>query len=153
WRDGPRTAFEALYPFPPGRDERQMGVSRKFERVQGLAEVIRSGVRSAMLLMSGTPSYGNSGEDTFLGFAFSGLYEAAPDTGVWRLTRKLSLDEVGEILSQDLRVKLRIGHGLDIEDHLRVRAKTANGFAARLNRGASIAQVLANGKEMRHSFG
>jgi hypothetical protein len=101
WGDGPRTAFEALYPFPPGRDERQMGVSRKFKRVQGLAEVIRWDTRSATLLLSGTPSYGNSGEDTFLGFAFSGLYEAAPDAGVWKLTRELPLDDVGEILSQD----------------------------------------------------
>jgi hypothetical protein len=52
-----------------------------------------------------------------------------------------------------LRVKLRIGHGLDIEDHLRVRTRTSNGFAARLNRGASIQNVIAAGGEMRHSFG
>ena len=153
WNDGPRTTFEALYPFQPGRDERQMGVSRKFTRVLGLAEAIRSDAHHATLLISGYPSYGTSGEDTFLGFAFSGLYEAAPDTGVWKLTRKMPLDDVGEILLQDVRVKVRTGHGIDVEDRLRVGVKTMNGFAARLNHGASITNVLANGKEMRHSFG
>jgi hypothetical protein len=52
-----------------------------------------------------------------------------------------------------LRVKLRIGHGLDIEDHVRVRAKTANGFAVHLKRGASIQNVLATGREVHHWFG
>src|SRR5215472_12676338 len=85
WNDGPRAAFEALYPFPPGRDERQMGVSRKWRRVLGLTEVIRSDAQHATLLLSGFPSYGNSGDDTFFGFEFSGLYEAAPDASVWKL--------------------------------------------------------------------
>lgn len=153
WSEGPRTAFEALYPFQAGRNERQMSVSRRFPRVPGLAEAIRSNAHQATLLISGHPTYGNSGEDTFLGFEFSGLYEAAPDAGVWKLTRKIPLDDMGEIHSQDIRLQVRIGHGIDVEDRLRVRVKTQNGFAARLNHGASIAGVLASGKEARHSFG
>src|SRR5215471_2582118 len=70
WNDGPRTAFEALYPFQAARDERQMGVSKKWKRVLGLTEVIRSDARHATLLLSGFPAYGNSGDDTFLGFQF-----------------------------------------------------------------------------------
>src|SRR5690348_14899055 len=53
WKDGPRAAFEAIYPFQAGRDERQMGVREKFTRVQGLAEAIRSDAHHATLLISG----------------------------------------------------------------------------------------------------
>jgi hypothetical protein len=35
----------------------------------------------------------------------------------------MPLDDVGEILLQDVRVKVRTGHGIDVEDRLRVRVK------------------------------
>src|SRR5215472_14902368 len=73
--------------------------SGKGERARGLSSVVRSDSTHAVLLISGTPLTGNSGDDTILGMEFSGVYEASLTAGNWTLGRQIPFDDLGQILS------------------------------------------------------
>src|SRR5438270_762812 len=91
WTSGPASAFAAIYPFPAGRAAR----AARDARLPGLAQVIRATPTSAVLLLSGVPILPNSGDATTFGRAFSGVYEAHPENGSWKLTAPIPLDAMG----------------------------------------------------------
>jgi hypothetical protein len=153
WTVGTRTGFAAIYPFREGQEVRALAVSKHWERAKGLAGVVHADSRRAVLLLSGEPLLGNSGDDIGFGSAFSGVYEASASGGPWRLDRQIPLQDLGQILAQRLRMTVRPGQGLDVEDRITVRVAGSNGFAARLNHRASLLQVKARGADTRYQFG
>ena len=126
----------------------QQWAGKSAQRFKGLSQVIHGNDTKATLLLSGVQRTGNSGDDTILGMDFSGMYEASLEGQHWKVDRQIPLDEMGQIVRQQLRVVVRPGHGIDVEDRMRVRVKGGNGFVARLNHQAKLA-----GTEPRHQFG
>lgn len=153
WTANSTAEFAAVYPFREAQQLHANIAKAKLQRVNGLASVIRADRMKAALLLSGVPLTGNSGDDTSYGMGFSAIYEAVAEGERWKLDRQIPLDEIGQILSQRIDLLLRPGHGVDIEDRLRVRVKSTNGFAARLNHHADVRSVRAGGREVRHQFG
>lgn len=153
WAAGTTEAFAAVYPFREGRAELSQAANNKWERVKGLSSVVRVNGQRAVLLLSGVPITGNSGDDLFLGKGFSGVYEASLNGSQWRLDRSIPLQALGQILRHRLHVKVRPGQGLDIEDRIAVRVSGNNGFAARLNQRAALRQVQAGHGDARYQFG
>ena len=153
WAAGAEREFAAVYPFADGRDLLSSAVRKRVPRTAGVGEVIRSAGDQAVILIGGAPLTGNSGDDTGLSMGFSGLYEASAVDGRWRLTRKIPLEELGRVVTQRLKVMVRPGSGIDVEDRMAVRSNGSNGFAARLNHGAKLREVTAGGREVGHQFG
>ena len=153
WTEDSATAFASQFPFREGQEIHSNAAKAKLERIKGLSSVIHADQKTAALLISGVPLTGNSGDDTIYGMGFSAIYEALADGERWRLARQIPLDETGQITAQQLKVSLRPGSGVDVEDRLRVRVKGANGFAARLNHRANLRLVRAGGAGVRHQFG
>jgi hypothetical protein len=123
------------------------------DRTKGLSNVIRTDGQRAVLLLSGVPLTGNSGDDTILGIGFSGVYEAQAEGGRWTLGRRIPLEELGQILAHRLKVSVRPGRGVDVEDRMRIRVKGNDGFAARLNHKSILQPVKTGAGETRHHFG
>lgn len=97
-------------------------------RVAGLANVIRTSSDRAVLLISGVPKLPNSGDATIAGRSFSGVYEANSEAGRWKLGARIPLEDMGQILAHHMKVGIRPGSGLTVEDRMRVRVKGPNGF-------------------------
>lgn len=148
WVEGSEAEFSAVFPFREGRQIHSNTQRAQTERVKGLSSVIRNGERRAVLLLSGVPLTGNSGDDTIYGMGFSGVHEAVADGGLWRLERSIRLEDLGEIRSKSLTVSVRPGKGLDVEDRLRVLVRAGNGFVARLNQGTKLRSVQAGGMDV-----
>ena len=153
WTEDSATSFDSQFPFREGQEIHANATKTKLERTRGLSSVIHADQKRAALLLSGVPLTGNSGDDTIYGMGFSAIYEALADGERWRLARQIPLDEIGQIIAHQLKVSLRPGSGVDVEDRMRVRVKGANGFAARLNHRANLRLVRAGGREVRHQFG
>jgi hypothetical protein len=153
WAAGFAAEFAALYPFPDGRELQANLTRQKITRTKGLSYVVSNDPRRAVLLISGAPLTGNSGDDTYYATMFSGAFEALAGRDSWRLERRIPWDEMGQIVSQQLQVSLRPGRGLDVEDRLMVRVKGGNGFVAVLNHRAKLDSVRTAGAEIRHEFG
>ena len=153
WTGGSAAGFSAVYPFPQGRDLLSGLIREKMERVKGLATAVRTAEDSAVLLLSGVPLTGNSGDDTSLGSRFSGPYEARLENGQWQLKRVIPLQDLGQLLSHDIRVSVQPGSGVDVLDRMTVRTAGVNGFAARLNHRAELRRVEAAGRPLAHRFG
>ena len=152
WTEDSPAEFASLYPFQEGREIHSNAVKSKTERAKGLSDVVHAGQTRATLLVSGVPLTGNSGNDTIYGMGFSGIYEASAEGGRWRLERQVPLDKLGQILSHRLKVSLRPGYGVDVEDRLLAHVIGSNGFLARLNHRAKLQSVRAGGEEVRHKF-
>jgi hypothetical protein len=148
WTAGTKTGFATVYPFSEGQDLRTTAVSKHWDRAKGLSSVIRENGRRAVLLLAGVPLVGNSGDETGLSMDFSGVYEASASDQRWRLDRQIPLQDLGQIRAQRLKVTVRPGHGVDVEDRISVRVLGSNGFAARLNHRAKLQVVNA-----RYQFG
>lgn len=145
--------FAAAYPFREARDL-VSGLAREgVERSKGLSSVIRTNENRAVLLLSGVPLTGNSGDDTIYSMGFYGPYEADLQDGHWRLVRRIPLEEMGQILSQAIEVSVRPGSGVDVVDRITIRTKGVNGFATRLNHRAQLRRVETGGRPVRHQFG
>jgi hypothetical protein len=153
WNTGSPSEFAAVYPYRAARNLVARFDRDKVERAKGLASVIRASGDRAVLLLSGAPLTGNSGDDTVYSMKFSSPYEARVVDGQWRLVNRIPLDEMGKILSHALKVSVQPGKGLDVVDRMAVRAKGADGFAARLNHRAQLRRVEAAGQPVKYQFG
>jgi hypothetical protein len=152
WETGSGAEFAAVYPFREGR-ELHAGITRaKVGRTKGLSAVIDKGEKRAVLLLASAPLTGNSGDDTIYGMEYSGVYESLAENGVWRLERRLPLEDFGAILSHRLKVAVRPGQGLEVEDRLRV-SSNGRGFVARLNHAAQLHSVKTGGVDVQHHWG
>jgi len=152
WSAGNEAAFASVYPFREGRNA-LAAAGRAKSRPAGLANVVRSDEMSAVLAISGVPALPNSGDATVAAVGFSGIYEARNEDGIWRLKRQVPLQEAGRILAHDIKVQVRPGSGIAVDDRIRVRIIGRNGFAMRLNYSAKISSVRTGRLEHPHLFG
>lgn len=153
WAAGADREFAAVVPFREAQDVTALATRNHWSRGAGIGQVIRNSEGKAVLVLGGVPLTGNSGDDTYFGWSFSGLYEASAVDGRWRLTRQIPLEETGSVISQRLQVRVRPGRGLDVEDRLIVRSNGSNGFAARLNHHAKLQEVTSGRGSVAHHFG
>ena len=145
WSTGSEASFAAVYPFREGRND----FASRPSRSSGLANAIRTSDSRAVLLLSGVPAFANSGDATILGRGFSSLYEARAEGDRWKLTARIPPENTGQILAHLMKVSIRPGDGLSVEDRMRIRVKGADGFAVRLNHAAKIEHISA----AAHAFG
>jgi hypothetical protein len=152
FQKGTESEFAAVYPFRDGRDAVAIAIRGEFDRVAGLQRVIREQGDRAIMVLSGVPRVGNSGDETILGRGFSGVYEAGKQGRDWKLLRRIPLEELGEIRAHKLLVNVRPAYGLEVEDGLQYRAKRQWGFVARLNHAARIETVAWRGDKLHYAF-
>jgi len=153
WTGTSESDFAAVFSFPEGRETFSEMAQAQFDRIGGLAEVIRTDGGKAILLISGVPLLENSGDATIEGRGFSGLYEARADGGRWALVGRIPLDSLGQILAQGLSVRVRPADGIDVQDEIHIRVQGNNGFAMRLNYNANLRQVKAGKSAVKYLFG
>ena len=118
WSGSSVGEFNAVYPFPQGRELFSDTHDAQFDRTQGLGGVLNTRGSEATLLISGVPIMDNSGDSTSEGRVFSGIYEAREKGGTWSLSRQVPLEEQGQILSQKLAVQVRPADGIDVQDEM-----------------------------------
>ena len=144
--------FERLCPDPDAVELLEYAIKQKLSRRSGSARVIWRSGRRAILLLSGYPLTGNSGDDTIYARDLSGFYEAIRNANRWNVTRRIPIDEDNRILSQDLDVEVEPGQGLKVRDVLMLRVRSQYGFAACLNHRARLSQVRLNGRRVDSEF-
>jgi hypothetical protein len=150
WAAGSAAEFGAVCPFREAREAFSEAEGDRDARLPGLAEVVQSSSDRAVLLISGVPRTLNSGDATIAGRGFSGVYEARSEGGVWKLSARVPLESMGQIVSHRMVVTVRPGSGIAVEDRMRIRVKGSQGFAARLNHAAKVEAVVGSEK---HFFG
>jgi hypothetical protein len=153
WAGTSQEDFAAVFPFREGRDAFSEMAQAQFDRIGGLAKVVRTGSARAVLLISGVPVTENSGDSTIESLGFSGLYEASEEGGRWALAGRIPLDNQGQILAQRLSVHVRPADGIDVDDRMHIRVREDNGFAVRLNYRANVRQVKAAKTSVKYLFG
>lgn len=131
----------------------QRAVKEKAERKGNLSRVIwRKGDR-AVLLLTGTVVATNSGEETTGSREFSGLYEAGSAGGVWKITKRIPIDQDNHILSQAVKCSIMPGNRIDVEDSVGISVGSKYGFAVRLNDRTQLQRVTLNGNTAKFQFG
>jgi hypothetical protein len=94
--------FEAVFPFEEGRELFRFADKQQFPRERGLGLVIEKTSDEAVLLLSGFPRLPNSGDETIWSRGLAGIYIANRDASIWKLPRKIPIDEANRIKSQRL---------------------------------------------------
>ncbi len=141
-----------MFPFREGRDAFSEMAQAQFDRIGGLAKIVRTGSGRAVLLISGVPVMENSGDATIESLGFSGLYDAREEGGRWALAERIRLDDEGQILAQRLSVHVRPADGIHVDDRMHIRITGDNGFAVRLNYRANVRQVKADKTSVKYLF-
>jgi len=149
WSAGSKAEFETLFPFGEGRKI----FSESPQRLRGLGSVIGRNSEEAVILLSGVPSLPNSGDATVGGIGFSGVYRARSVRSGWKLDASIPLDDLGRLLAHQMRVNIRPGAGLFVEDRMRVVVKEATSFAVLLNYAAKLESVRSADRDLHYLFG
>lgn len=149
---GTPEAFDSVYPEPEARQLVRNAVQRGWPRTAGEARVLAAGADRAVLLLTGMVTLGHSADETLLARYFSGVYEAAPAGGEWRLVRRLPLEGGSRIAAHALHAVLLPGEALAVVDTLTVRVGNAYGLAVRLNHRARLDGVAIGGRPVEHVF-
>ena len=152
WSGPSEKEFAAVFPFEDGRETFAAMAQAQFVRRGGLARVLQSDDRTALLLLSGVPETGNSGDATGESRSFSGLYRAERSEGRWLLTKRVPLEEQGRIESQRLFVTVKPANGMDVTDDLRVRVLGEHGMGMRLNYAVKLISVSVRGRAVAYRF-
>ena len=145
--------FRALVPDPAAQAVVQRAVRQKAERKANLGRVIWQGADRAVLLLTGTVVASNSGEETTSSREFSGLYEAARAGGVWKITRRVPIDQDNRILSQSVQCTIVPGEKINVQDRLAISVGGLYGFAVRLNDRARLLSVKFDDKPAKYELG
>jgi hypothetical protein len=150
---GSAEEFAAVDPDPAAQAVVQRAVRLKAERKGNLSLVIWRGTGRAILLITGTVVASNSGEETTGSREFSGLYEAAKTDGVWKITRRIPIDQDNHILSQAVQCTIVPGHKIDVQDQIGISVGSAHGFAIRLNDRTQLLSVKLDNHRVKYEFG
>lgn len=146
-------AFDAVFPFEPGREFlRWARVEDRSPRMD-LARVVRRSGGRAVLALGGYAAFGNTGSETIVAGDVWGLFEAVRGDGGWRLDRPVGLDRANRILAHALDVTIRPGRGLEVTDSVDVVVGDSAGFAARLVHSAEIESLTLDGEPAPWAFG
>jgi hypothetical protein len=149
---GTPAAFDSVFPEEDGRALVRRAAERKWPRRADGGRVVRVEPGRAVVLLGGWVEVGSSGDETYLGRSFSGLYEARRAGPRWVLARRLPLDSANAIAAHALHVELAPGEGMRVTDTLEVETRSLHGFAARINHRAEIAAVHVDGRAVPHAF-
>lgn len=154
WATGSATEFAAVYPFREGQDALSTAILGYLDRQPGLAAVIRSRGDDAVLLLSGVPVGHNSGDNTTMGRGFSGVYEAKRDGDRWKLTNRIPLEDMGQILAHHIEIWIVPASGFTSQDRMRIQVRGQQGIALRLNANAKIESIsTTRDPSVRYLFG
>jgi hypothetical protein len=153
WAGTSEADFAAMFPFREGRDAFSESAQMQFDRIVGLAKVVRESNERAVLLISGVALMENSGDATIQSRGISGFYEAHEEAGRWTLVARVPLEDEGRILAHRLSVRVRPAEGIDVEDRMRVKVEGKNGIAVRLNYRANIRQIRVGKTAAKYLFG
>jgi hypothetical protein len=152
WCKDSEEDFTALFPFQEGRGVFADMVNNKVPRLGGLAKVIRTENKRAVLLISGVPLLENSGDATTVSRVFSGVYEARQEGSRWSLVERVRLETLAQIRGHRLKVFVRPAEGINVEDKLTVVVKGHYGFVARLNWRARLRHVRVASACAQYAF-
>jgi hypothetical protein len=121
-------------------------------RKAGAHKVLRVYADSAFVLLTGLPSFGNSGDETNSALHYSGIYLLKKNGTNWQIAGRIAFDRLNQIISQHMGLEVKPGEGITVNDTLTINVKDKNGFIVRLNHRASLNSVLLNGKKVPYSF-
>jgi len=151
--EGSPDDFGRLFPFEPGRELVGWAAQQGKER-SSTGTVLHESGDGAVLFLTGLVHLGNSGDETAVAQAYSGLYRARRGAdGTWSLVEALPAAEQVRVLAHELEVELDPGRGLSVSDSMTVAVKGDSGFLLGLNHRAEIASVELGGAPARHLFG
>lgn len=152
FESGDSASFAAIFPFAAGRDLVSDAVRRGASLHAGLATVLTREPDHAILLLSGYASRGHAGVETLLSKAYSDFYRAERRGSSWVLAERLPLDAESRIHSHRLDVTVTPGEGLRVTDAFVVSVTGGRGFAARLNREATLLRATVDGQRVEPLF-
>jgi hypothetical protein len=150
---GSAEEFAAIDPDPAAQAVVQRAVRLKAERKGNLSRVIWQGTDRAVLLLTGTVVASNSGEETAGSREFSGLYEATNADGVWKVARRIPIDQGNHILSQAVQCSIIPGQKINVQDRVGVSVGSPYGFAVRLNDRMQLLSVKLDNEPAKYEFG
>jgi Peptidase family M1 domain len=144
--------FSCLFGVDKGRDWLKASIERESQPKFEIGKIIKSGADKAIILLTGITTARNSGDDTYSGRNFSGLYEAEKTSEGWKVTKALAHKE-NTVKSQVLNVEVVPGKKLIVKDVLAIELQNDLGFGATLNYKAKITKVTLDGKKTEYEFG
>lgn len=145
----------AIYAFDQGLEVVQYIFNE--EDVQGdfgPFRILSSAEGRAYVMLTVVPRLGNSGDETIIARAFSGIYSCHGNSDGWKIVEKLEPGRKNKVLAHDLKVQVLPGEGLEVVDQLRLSVQEDYGFAVHLNHQAQISDVRdGQGRNVRYLFG
>lgn len=127
-------------------------VHKNIGRKAGSHRVLRQYADSAFVLLTGTPGFGNSGDETNSAMHYSGIYRLNKANGNWQLAERVAFDRLNQIKAQHIQLTVKPGEGMTITDTLMININDPLGFFARLNHRANFSAILLNGKKVPYQF-
>lgn len=145
--------FSQVVPDSASQVVVQRAIKEKAERKGNLDIVIWQSGDRAVLLLTGTVEAKNSGDETTGSREFSGLYEAAATEGIWKIVKRIPIDQDNRILSQAVQCSILPGNKIDVQDSVGISVGSNYGFAVRLNDRAQLREVKLDGKAVKFELG
>lgn len=146
------TRFNQLMPLEEIQGYYAELVHKNINRKAGAHKLLRVYANSAFVLLTGLPTFGNSGDETNSALHYSGIYLLKKNGTNWQITDRIAFDRFNQIISQHIGLEVKPGAGMAVNDTLTINVKDKNGFAIRLNHRAGLSVVLLNGKKIPYSF-
>lgn len=119
----------------------------------GQSRIIKINRDSALVLLTGTLLYGNSGGETISSAMYSGVYIFKILSGKWTMTGKLEADRKNQLKSHAITAFVDpVGGTLSVDDTLTINTKESYGFVIILNHRAKITSLQLNHKNISYQF-
>jgi len=125
----------------------------KYQRKKGQSRIIVVNKDSALVLLTGTFTIGNSGDETDYSNIYSGVYIFKPSNGIWTMTSKLPIDRLNQLKAHRMDLKVSPTDGIIfVRDTVDVLTIEKYGFLLALNHKAEMQTVQLNGKPAQSVF-
>lgn len=125
----------------------------KIVRKAGPSKILESDKKSALVLLTGTLLFGNSGNETLYSGHYSGIYRFKYSGGKWTIAEKLPIDRKNLLMGHIINAAIDPGNSsLTVSDSMKILTQESYGFTVVLNHKAKITALQVDGKDADYVF-
>lgn len=151
FQSGTPEEISASFPLTDQQEFIQSIRKSKINTKAGQSQIIKINKDSALVLLTGTLLYGNSGDETDYSGVYSGIYVFKPVAGKWKMTTKLSIDRNNQLKSHAISAAVEPAAGtIAVTDTLMIETRESYGFTLALNHHAKIKTLQLNHKDIAY---